>query len=152
MNQDTIKSAVCLIRTSQAQGTGYLIADGWVGTCAHVVKPNDSDTQCIALGKGENVTLLFGKREYQGVIHNLDVARDAAVIKLADPLTGVTALIPSNVMFQGSRWECYGYPAIADDNRIHISGDISDPKGQYNHQESIQLYSREAAAGDGGQE
>lgn len=141
---DMIKNASAYIGAGDSRGTGYLVSQDFVVTCAHVVD-NIAD--------GETAILRFGEEEtsFEATLIKRDEQADCALLKLKTPLTNTKPLkLYTGPFRRGDTWESYGFPAITKEVGHWLSGDVQDPNGKdINNNRAIALFSREVAAGQG---
>lgn len=158
MSLELIKRATCRITdpVTESRGTGYLLAPGWVGTAQHVVQGRQP---------GQELALSFDDAgvEARGRLHAIDQAHDAAVIQVLGDVSSIEVLpVATGAVAVHARWTSYGFPASAarldeEGEReqragIWLDGDVTDPSSRNARGElAMQLYSRQAAAGQGAQ-
>ncbi|MFG2291280.1 trypsin-like peptidase domain-containing protein [Streptomyces sp. NPDC048595] len=99
----------------QVAGAGFLVAEGILVTCAHVVR-------AAGAGPGERVQLAFphgdGAREAEGLVlaepWRGPEAEDIAIVRLSDSPAGMTALpLGSAAGCRGHQVRSFGFPAQA---------------------------------------
>lgn len=116
-----IKAACCLLESDAGVGTGYLVGDLIVATCAHVVG---------SLKRGEVIKARFGDSGRQAfvaaVVDQVEAKADCALLKLREPLPGVTPLLLADVTPEDHEWLAYGFPAFADGLGVPLSGSVMD--------------------------
>jgi AAA-like domain/Trypsin-like peptidase domain len=138
-----LKNACAYIEAGNSRGTGYLVSSEHVITCEHVVR---------GIAAGGELRLRFPAGERSARVKELDAGADWALLELDQPLTDVWPLRLAAECPRGAPWEAYGFPATTGTAGVWLTGDVQDPNGDdpQGHA-SLVLFSREVAAGSGGQ-
>ena len=132
---------------SISRGTGFLAADGLVLTALHVVA--DRTKESLTPYPGE-IVLTFPDHTTKAVIHEnyFDRMADWALLK-CETAPPVRPLPLAELRKGGIAWETYGFPdANPRDGLVNV-GDVTNHQGILEGNSVFQLYSREAAAGQG---
>jgi WD40 repeat protein len=141
----------------QAHGTGTLVTERLVLTALHVVGNRQVDPPTF-YDEGGEVVLRFPSHETRGrVVRNGGVSfspsLDFALVECELPPPGVRPLPLRDVTAAGpdARWASFGFPVAATQTGggMVVEGNVSDARGEYQGAEALQLYSQQAAAGDG---
>ncbi len=109
-----------LIPEYDTQGTGFLVAPDQVLTCHHVVE---------RLSAGDQVRCSFGEaaEERTATLVRCDPVGDVALLRLAEPLTGVKPLQLAPDAQRFTSWLGYGFPAFSDGVGVPLVGGVVDP-------------------------
>jgi len=114
-----IKPACALVDTSRNLGTGFLIGEGRIVTCDHVID------------KAVKAKCHFGDdrsrfADFRVVARNPDL--DFAVLEAIDPsaFAGVEALVVAPTGYSLDNWWGWGFPAIVDGQGVPIWGQVTD--------------------------
>src|SRR5262252_4126714 len=102
MEIGALKQACALIRSTNNQGTGYLISPTLVATCAHVITALDEKVRIVF--DGESIMR-------PGRVVAVEKLTDSAIIALSDEVSieplGLSSACPSEVVWRG-----FGYGAV----------------------------------------
>ena len=134
-----------------SRGTGFLVADGLVLTALHVVA--DRAQPSLATYPGE-IVLTFPAGSATATIHEAywDRLADWVLLRFETPAGCNGSLRPlplAELREDGATWETYGFPdANPRDGMVNI-GEVSNCLGTLEGNPVYQLFSREAAAGQG---
>ena len=158
---DAWKPAIARIDVSDgngghAHGTGALVTERLVLTALHVVGNRQANPPTF-YDDGGQVMLRFGAHATRGRVVRDHVSfsptLDFALVECEVPPPGVRPLPLRDVTAAGvdARWASFGFPLAATQTGggIVVEGNISDSRGEYQGAEALQLYSQQAAAGDG---
>jgi len=140
----------------QAHGTGVLVTERLVLTALHVVGNRQADPPTFYDDGGE-VVLKFPSHQTRGRVVRDQVSfsavLDFALVECEHPPRGIRPLPLRDVAAAGpdALWNSFGFPLAAAQTGggIVVEGNISDARGEYQGAEALQLYSQQAAAGDG---
>lgn len=132
---------------SISRGTGFLVAEGLVLTALHVVA--DRRQESLAPYPGE-IVLTFPNHSTTAVIHGeyWDRLADWVLLKCA----GAPPARPiplAELRESGAEWQTYGFPDASPRDGMVQVGEVSNHLGELEGQAVFQLFSREAAAGQG---
>lgn len=129
-----LKPACALVDTGRAYGTGFLIGEGRLLTCDHVM----SDTDRAICRFGDERSKLF---DFQVVARYPQV--DSVVLEALEPaaLAGVTTMEIGPADCSLEDWWGWGFPALVDGQGVPVWGQIADehcvdPDGRH----AIQLF------------
>ena len=150
--QTIVRNAIARIDVMQqgrpiSRGTGFLVADGLVLTALHVVA--DRKQQTLTPYPGE-IVLTFPTGTTKASIYQSywDRMADWALLRCETP-PEARPLPLAQLTEDGAPWETYGFPdANPRDGMVSI-GAVSNHLGTLEGNSVIQLFSREAAAGQG---
>ena len=147
-----IRSAIARIDVMQegrpvSRGTGSLVAEGLVLTALHVVA--DRNQPALAPYPGEIVLTFPGGAVKASILQNYwDRLADWVLLRCETP-PPVQPLPLAELREDGIAWETYGFPdANPRDGMVNI-GEVSNRLGALQGSPVFQLFSREAAAGQG---
>jgi WD40 repeat protein len=132
---------------SISRGTGFLVGDGLVLTALHVVA--DRKQESLAPYPGE-IVLTFPNHSTKAVVHEnyWDRLADWALLR-CETTPPARPLPLAELRQDGLPWETYGFPdANPRDGLVNV-GEVSNSLGKLEGMPVFQLYSREAAAGQG---
>lgn len=114
-----LKPSCALVDTGRSLGTGFLIGEGRLLTCNHV------------LDKVEKATCRFGDdrsilTDFQVVARYPDL--DSAVLEAIDPgaFAGVAALAVASAERSLDNWWGWGFPALVDGQGVPVWGLVAD--------------------------
>jgi len=132
---------------SISRGTGCLVADGLVLTALHVVA--DRTQQSLAPYPGE-IVLTFPGTSVKAVIHEnyWDRLADWTLLR-CDPQPDIRPVPLAELHEDGAAWETYGFPDANPRDGMANIGEVSNCLGTLEGNPVFQLFSREAAAGQG---
>ena len=133
---------------SISRGTGFLVTDDLALTALHVVA--DRSKESLTLYPGEIVLTFPDHPTTRAVVHehHFDRSADWALLK-CETAPAVRPLPLAELRTGGVAWETYGFPdASPRDGMVNI-GEVSNHLGTWEGNPVFQLFSREAAAGQG---
>ncbi len=132
---------------SISRGTGTLVADGVVLTALHVVA--DRARELLSPYPGE-ILLTFPTQTTKATILESYFDRNADWVLLRCEIPPAIRPVPlAELREAGGPWETFGFPdANPRDGMVNI-GEVSNPLATLEGNPVFQLYSREAAAGQG---
>src|SRR5581483_2078397 len=110
--------AACARIEGRRRGTAYLISPRRAVTCEHVARGQ------------ARVPLHFSGGLRGAAVERADADADCALLRLDEPLRGVTPLPLGGSCAAGAPWRSAGYPAGAGRLPVLLSGVVSDPLGQ----------------------
>lgn len=158
MFEPALKNAVVRIDVigtgGRSRGTGFLVTDQLVLTALHVVadRGQTASTGSLQLLPGVR-TLTFASGTAQAhvvpasVVEGAwDAIEDWIVLRL-DAALGITPPRLGRID-SSEEWWGFGYPAMAANDGMVVSGRIKDTAARYYGTTAYQLFSEEAAAGD----
>ncbi len=147
-----IRSAIARIDVMQqgrsiSRGTGFLVTDGLVLTALHVVA--DRNQPALTPYPGE-IVLSFPGGTTKAAIHQNYWDRLADWVLLRCETAPAARPLPlAELREDGITWETYGFPdANPRDGMVNV-GEVSNRLGALEGSPVFQLFSREAAAGQG---
>lgn len=150
--QPFIRAAIARIDVMQqdrsiSRGTGFLVAEGLVLTALHVVADRTKEARTPYPGE---IVFTFPGHTTKAVIHEsyFDRMADWALLK-CETAPPVRPIPLAEAPKDGAAWETYGFPdANPRDGMVNI-GEVSNCLGTLDGNAVFQLFSREAAAGQG---
>jgi tetratricopeptide (TPR) repeat protein len=114
-----LKPACALVDTGNKLGTGFLIGEGRLITCDHVI------------GKADKATCRFGDdrskfADFRVVARDSDL--DFAVLEAIAPsaFAGVEALVVAPTGYSLDNWWGWGFPALVDGQGVPVWGQVAD--------------------------
>lgn len=147
-----IRQAICRIDVTQeagsvSRGTGTLVGPGLVLTALHVVADRRATPPARYPGK---ITLTFPDYQTEAEIHEtlMDAAADWVLLKCAQAPT-LEPVTLGRLKQSGIEWETFGFPDANPRDGMVQTGKVEAWDGQLDGNNAIQLFSEEAAAGDG---
>lgn len=149
MEWESVKLAIARVDASgkeKATGTAFHIGNGFAVTALHVVAETAVSPPLFA----EKITLTFlDKHSTEAtVVKDIwDEAGDWAVLKCTNP-PNVPVMEMQPVPVKGADWGAFGYPEIQPEGKT-IGGQVRDATAIYASSEVIELFSEDAAAGQG---
>ncbi|HTX39853.1 MAG TPA: trypsin-like peptidase domain-containing protein [Bryobacteraceae bacterium] len=150
--QPAVRNAIARIDVMQqgrsiSRGTGFLVADGLVLTALHVVA--DRNPQTPAPYPGEIVLTFPGGQVKAGIEGNYwDRQADWVLLRCTTP-PETRPLAMGELCDDGAPWESYGFPDANPRDGMVTLGEVSNHCGMLDGSPVYQLFSREAAAGEG---
>lgn len=121
-NSLSFKNACALVTAGDERGTSYLVHPNYLLTCHHVVRNT-------VLGDPVDVHFEHGKHEAR--VHAVDAMLDAALLRLAVPVTNIVPLTLSSMdVAKGISFESYGFPSVTEYSGLLIDGSVLDPTAQ----------------------
>jgi tetratricopeptide (TPR) repeat protein len=134
-----IKAACGLITTGTSKGTGYLVSQDRVITCAHVVE---------GMNTGDNAKFSLDGVQYDVTVAQVDSVSDCALLGLAQPPDKVSPLPLGKVPKWKAPWDGYGYPGAGKGAGLPLEGVVMDPTGRDDQKINVLiLASPQVAAG-----
>jgi hypothetical protein len=137
-------------------GTGVLVTEKLVLTALHVVGNRRSDPPAFYDEHGATLVLKFPHHETRGrVIREYRGVRpwsselDFALIECDRPVPGVSPVPLRHEVRAREIWSTFGFPSPAERDGMVFNGEVANPQAKYAGAEAIQLYSQQAAAGNG---
>lgn len=114
-----LKRACALVETDKSLGTGFLIGEGRLLTCDHVMK--NANTARCRFGDDRSKILKFQ------VIARYPLL-DSAVLEALDPaaFAGVTAPTVAPAERSLDDWWGWGFPALVDGQGVPVWGQVAD--------------------------
>ncbi|HEY0556142.1 MAG TPA: trypsin-like peptidase domain-containing protein, partial [Thermoanaerobaculia bacterium] len=130
-----------------SRGTGALVGPGLVLTALHVVANRHQDPPQFLPGR---IVLTFpgGSREARPHPDFWDRRADWALLT-CDELEGVRPLPMADLQTSGDSWETYGFPDANPRDGMVQRGTVENHRGDLEGVPAFQLFSRQAAAGQG---
>lgn len=151
MNQGT-REAICRIDVLQesgsvSRGTGTLVGPDLVLTALHVVADRNASPPEPYAGK---ILLTFPSHQTEAVIQEtlMDPAADWVLLKCNDP-PKVEPVSLGRLKQSGVDWETYGFPDANPRDGMVQTGRVEAWDGMLGGVTALQLFSQEAAAGNG---
>ena len=140
---DKLKDACAYIEVAgsfgKRRGTGFLVRPDRVATCEHVVRGAAADARIV---------VRFPSGERLATVEKLDAENDCAVLRLDEPLTGVTPLPLSQTSPKDAPWQAYGFPQATLQGGLLLDGKVQDPQGEDRRRSpSLVLFSPSAIGG-----
>jgi hypothetical protein len=133
-----IKAGCGLVLAGTKKGTGYLVSQTHVVTCAHVVED---------LGRGDPLRINFDDVEYEAAVSKVDGISDSAVLVLARPVERVPLPLGGPCKWKAP-WDGYGFPGVGRGAGLPLEGVVMDPDGNDDQKVSVLvLSSPQVAAG-----
>lgn len=150
--EDAVRRAIARIDVVDgtqvlSRGTGFLVGPGLVLTALHVVANRHQDPPQFLPGR---IVLTFagGSREARLHPNFWDRRADWALLT-CDELEGVRPLPMADLQKSGDSWETYGFPDANPRDGMVQRGTIENHRGDLEGVPAFQLFSRQAAAGQG---
>ncbi len=150
--QPIIRNAIARIDViedgrSLSRGTGFLVAEGIVLTALHVVA--DRNQPALAPYPGE-ILLTFPGGAVKAAIdgENWDRRADWVLLRCASA-PDARPIPQAELNDDGGTWETYGFPDANPRDGMANIGEVSNHLGTLDGNPVFQLFSREAAAGQG---
>jgi TolB-like protein/tetratricopeptide (TPR) repeat protein len=147
-----IRQAICRIDVTQdagsvSRGTGTLVGPGLVLTALHVVADRRANPPARYPGK---ITLTFPDHQTEAEIHEtfMDPGADWVLLKCAQPPT-IEPVALGRLKQSGIDWETYGFPDANPRDGMVQTGRVEAWDGLLEGSTALQLFSEEAAAGNG---
>lgn len=147
-----VRNAICRIDVvrfdgTPDQGTGTLVADGIVLTALHVV----ADRHTIPPRPCPKVTLTFPHHKTEALIRGslFDPSQDWALLTCKVPPSARPVRI-GELLQPKVQWDTYGFPSANPRDGMQWSGQVEMCQGDLEGVTVLQLFSHQAAAGDGG--
>jgi TolB-like protein/Flp pilus assembly protein TadD len=147
-----IRQAICRIDVTQdagsvSRGTGTLVGPGLVLTALHVVADRRATPPARYPGK---ITLTFPDHQTEAEIHEafMDPGADWVLLKCAQPPT-IEPVSLGRLKQSGIDWETYGFPDANPRDGMVQTGRVEAWDGLLEGSTALQLFSEEAAAGNG---
>ena len=144
---NALKAACVFIKSPDGStGSGYLVAPGFIGTAAHVVRKwVEGQSYEVLVGLGPT------RQTCKAHLHKRDEVADAAVLAVEGSLAA-PPLPVAGPLTSRAAWEGYGFPALANKTDtpagLSITGHVQDPDTfNDNNQPAVLLYSDAIAAG-----
>ena len=101
-------SPVCKVHSSAGTGSGVLIAEGIVATCAHAC--------------GEDLTVQFGNQEYKAVLLSSDLVADVALLRVpggaAEPATLRRSVVKGETVWKSG----YAWGQVLANGKARVDG------------------------------
>jgi len=151
-----VRNAIARIEVIENQrvlsrGTGFLVADGLALTALHVVA--DRTKELLTPYPGE-IVLSFPNLRTKAVIdkNHWDRAGDWALLHCEAPVSAGNSPRPiavAELREEGVEWETYGFPEAESVDGMVMRGRIANRLGTLEGNRAIQLFTEEAAAGQG---
>ncbi len=131
----------------ELRGTCFLVTGDLVLTCMHVVANLGSDDWRNDLGE---IYITFENHVSKASLTSdyYSVEEDWALLKLENPSPD-SPLTLSDDVSMGAEWQSFGFPDTSPDSGSVCAGKVRDPIARYKNTWAIQLFSNEAAAGNG---
>lgn len=132
-----------------SRGTGFLVTDRLVLTAFHVI--GDRTRNPPSLHEQQyGLYLCFPGHECAGrvVEGSWDTAADWALVESADP-PKARPLPLAELNASGAAWETYGFPDANPQDGMVCSGTVENAGGEIQGAVAMQLFSKQAAAGNG---
>ena len=128
MDSQIIKKSTAFINSNGSVGTGYLVSEDLVITCAHVV--NDSEPAQINLKFWNEFDISQSIENKEGEKINveriyIDEQKDIAILQLSKPVNQ-RPLSFANINYKEGIMKIFGYPNQALGGGIWISGELRD--------------------------
>jgi formylglycine-generating enzyme required for sulfatase activity len=130
-----------------SRGTGVLVADFWVLTALHVVADRSVDPPRLQRGE---IVLHFPGHRTRATFEpdRCDTAADYALLR-CQTSPPVHPIPLAERPMAGIEWHTYGFPDANPRDGMVQSGRVRNPGGELGGVPVIQLFSEEAAAGNG---
>ncbi|MBI3373153.1 MAG: trypsin-like peptidase domain-containing protein [Betaproteobacteria bacterium] len=130
-----------------SRGTGFLVTDRLVLTAFHVVGDR---TQLALYEQQYGLFACFPGHECpcRVVEGSWDASADWALVECADP-PKARPLPLAELYASGAAWETYGFPDANPQDGMVCSGTVENPAGEIQGVVAMQLFSKQAAAGNG---
>ena len=130
-----------------SRGTGFLVTDRLVLTAFHVVGDR---TQRVLYEQQYGLFLCFPGLECPGrtVEGAWDAGADWALVECAEP-PKARPLPLADLSASGATWETFGFPDANPQDGMVCSGTVENPAGEIQGVVAMQLFSKQAAAGNG---
>jgi serine/threonine-protein kinase len=130
-----------------SRGTGTLIGPGLVVTALHVVADRRSDPPQPLPGR---ISLTFPSGKLEAEIHGtLLNARADWVLLRCEPRPALVPVPLGRLKEAGVPWETYGFPDANPRDGMVQTGRVEAWDGELDGEAALQLFSEEAAAGNG---
>ena len=145
---DAVREAICRIDVGESRGTGTLVGEGLVLTAMHVVANRRADTFEPYRG---TITLTFPshKTDAKIVDKGWDGQSDWIVLKCDTPPKEVTPVSLGDFKRGQAEWETYGFPDANPTDGMKQSGSVEMARSRLQGVTAMQLFSKQAASGDG---
>ncbi len=133
---------------STSRGTGTLVGDGLVVTALHVVADRRSTPPVPYPGQ---IRLAFPDHTTTATIEaqRFDGATDWVLLRCATAPPGVTPVPMQRLARSGVPWETFGFPDANPRDGMVQSGSVEAYDGELEGVAALQLFSQQAAAGNG---
>ncbi len=130
-----------------SRGTGCLVADRLVLTALHVVANRFENPPAAYPG---TITLTFPECKVEATLYETyyDPQGDWAILKCEESVP-IQPLPLADLRESGGEFVTYGFPDSQPVDGMIQTGTVENHHGQLNGIHAIQLYSKQAAAGDG---
>ena len=130
-----------------SRGTGFLVGPGLVLTALHVVANRHHDPPQFLPGR---IVLTFPDGSREGRLHSsfCDRRADWALLT-CDKMDGVRPLPMADLQRSGDSWEAYGFPDANPRDGMVQRGTVENHLGDLEGMPVFQLFSHQAAAGNG---
>lgn len=140
---ESVKQACVRVVSPDDRGTGYLVADGSIVTCAHVVQ-NVAARRTVRI-EGLAAELRDG---LEAELVRVDRHLDVAVLRPRRPICSVEGLSIARSCKAEDKWLSFGFPQQGPQAGMTFRGGVRNPL----HRDSrgrlgLELFSRAAAAG-----
>ena len=113
---ERLKKACGPVRGPQGAGTGYVVGNGQMITCHHVVGD-----------KGGAVTVdLPGQADIEAAVAEIDEENDCALLTLQVP-AGIEPLQFAGKCLRQAVWDGYGFPGLLGGVPLPLRGTVMDP-------------------------
>ena len=153
---DRVRSAIARIDviaengTSVSRGTGFLVTDRLVLTALHVVAQR-RDPPAPLPG---SISVQFPGQRVIATIHespagtpSWDLQSDWVLLE-CEPVPRLEPVPLATLQTWGAQWETFGFPDTKPDGMVH-SGTVEDLRATLEGVPAYQLFSKQAAAGNG---
>ena len=151
MDKDT-RSAIAKVTAvspkGAVRGTGFLVAADLVATALH----NIADRKETPLKPFEQIKLEFPDYATAATLLEYDRDADCAILRCEQPPPPAKyrPLALQALERSGGEWETWGFPNLQRLDGLTVNGDVTNHLGELEGQSVIQLYSKQLAAGIGG--
>lgn len=132
----------------KSRGTGFVVGDGLLLTALHVVGNRRSDPPTFASGP---IVLQFGGQRVEDVEidrERCDRRADWVLLRFRAPVD-IPALTLSRLGPEDGDWRTFGFPDAQPVDGMVQTGTVTNPFATLEGVDAYQLFSKEAAAGDG---
>jgi hypothetical protein len=151
MDEDTraaIAKVTAVSPNGAVRGTGFLVAPDLVATALH----NVADRKQTPLKPFEQIKLEFPGYVGTATLVEYDRDADCAILRCEQPPppTKYKPLALQALERSGGEWETWGFPNLQRLDGLTVNGDVTNHLGELEGQSVIQLYSKQLAAGIGG--
>ncbi len=137
---------------SDTAGTGFIVSDKLVVTCAHVISQEETPPETVDL-----VFLVDDQKMFTAVVvaeyWRDQEHEDLAILRLQEPLPAkaIPLKLGTSIQIEGHQFKAYGFPQSKQNNGVWGKGEIvGQTKHEKNNCDLIQLNSNEITKGFSG--